>query len=117
MVTKSYKDLIVWQRAIELVMVVYELTKLLPPNEQFGISSQIKRAAVSIPSNIAEGYKRNNRKEYIQFCGIACGSAAEVETQLIIIARLFPDIDTSIAEGLSVELQKMLTVLITRLRS
>jgi len=76
----SYKDLIVWQKSMELCEVAYLVIGKLPKDENFALSSQIRRSVTSIPSNIAEGYGRNNRKEYIQFLGIASGSAAELET-------------------------------------
>jgi len=85
---KSYRDLIVWQRSIELVTEVYVLTSLFPKNEQFGMVSQMRRAAVSIPANIAEGYARKHRKEYVQFVRIAYGSGAELETFFVIIDNL-----------------------------
>ncbi|MBI4033509.1 four helix bundle protein [Candidatus Saccharibacteria bacterium] len=90
MKTNSYKDLLIWQRGIDLVESVYEITAQLPPQEKYGLATQLQRAAVSVPSNIAEGYKRNNLQEYIQFCGIASGSIAELDTQLIIVAKVYP---------------------------
>ena len=84
----SFKDLEVWKRGIDLVEDVYSLTAKFPANEQFGLVSQMRRAAVSIPSNIAEGQGRKNTKEFIQFLYIAKGSLAEIETQLIICERL-----------------------------
>lgn len=84
----SFKDLEVWKRGIDLVEDVYCLTAKFPANEQFGLVSQMRRAAVSIPSNIAEGQGRKNAKEFIQFLYIAKGSLAEIETQLIICERL-----------------------------
>lgn len=84
----SYKDLIVWQKSVELVKEVYSLTSRFPKSELFGIVSQIRRASVSIPSNIAEGYGRRSNKEYLQFFTIAYGSALELETQLIISQEL-----------------------------
>ena len=75
---KSYKELIVWQKSIELVKEVYKATDKLPKAELYALTSQMRRAAVSIPSNIAEGYKRRNRGEYLQFLGIADASAAEL---------------------------------------
>lgn len=84
----SYKDLIVWQKSVELVKEVYLLTSLFPKSELFGIISQIRRASISIPSNIAEGYGRRSNKEYLQFFAIAYGSALELETQLIISQKL-----------------------------
>ncbi len=112
----SFKELIVWQKGIDLVETVYGVSTKLPSHEKFGLSSQITRAAVSIPSNVAEGYRRSNRKEYAHFCAIALGSAAELETQLIIINRVYPEIDIDLAVGLNVEVQKMLTILISKLK-
>jgi len=84
MYLKSYKELIVWQKSIQLVKEVFVLTNIFPKSERYGIVSQIRRAAVSIPSNIAEGYGRKSTKEYLQFYSIAYGSALELETQIII---------------------------------
>ncbi len=84
----SFKDLEVWKQGIDLVTEVYKLTGMFPSHEQFGLVSQMRRAAVSIPSNIAEGQGRKNVKEFIQFLYIAKGSLAELETQLIICERL-----------------------------
>ncbi|MDP1689420.1 MAG: four helix bundle protein [bacterium] len=84
----SYKELIVWQKSIELVVEVYKLTDLYPKGELYGLTSQTCRAAVSIPSNIAEGYTRKHRKEYAQFIRIAFSSGAELETQIIIAKKL-----------------------------
>ncbi len=84
----SYRDLIVWQRAIDLTTNIYRLTSELPRDEQYGISSQMRRAAVSIPSNIAEGSYRGTRKDYRNFVIVAYGSGAELETQLEILKRL-----------------------------
>lgn len=80
--TQSYKDLLVYQKAYELALEVYKITSEFPKEELYGLVSQTRRAAISIPSNIAEGYQRGSRKEYIQFLNIAYGSAAELETQL-----------------------------------
>lgn len=85
---KSYKDLIVWQKAIKLVKEIFLLTDKFPKSELYGIISQIRRAAISIPSNIAEGYGRRSKKEYLQFYSIAYGSALELETQIIISKEL-----------------------------
>ncbi len=76
----SHKDLKVWQKGIELVKVIYDVTISFPNAEQFGLISQIRRCAVSIPSNIAEGYGRNSNKELIHFLNITLGSASELET-------------------------------------
>jgi four helix bundle protein len=110
MALNSFQDLIVWQKARLLVGGVYILCEKLPKDEKFGLSNQAKRSAVSIPSNIAEGYRRNNRKEYVQFLGIALGSAAELETQLILMNDIFKiDINESINQVK--EVQKMLLVM------
>lgn len=84
----GYKDLIVWQKAIKLVLLIYDLTKAFPQNEIYGITSQMRRSSVSIPSNIAEGSKRRTKKDFEHFLSIALGSAAELETQLIISENL-----------------------------
>lgn len=88
MALKSYKDLIVWQKAIELVALIYRRTATFPKDETYGLRQQIRRAAVSIPSNIAEGQCRSTTKDFLNFLAIARGSLGEVETQLIIGSRL-----------------------------
>ncbi len=88
MMLRNYKDLVVWQKAYSLCLDVYKLTKQFPDEEKYGLTSQIKRAAVSIPSNIAEGYGRKTTKEYIQFLYIAYGSLCELETQLMLAKDL-----------------------------
>lgn len=85
---QSYKELIVWQKSIVLVKEIYKITKNFPKSELLTLVNQIRRAAVSISSNIAEGYGRRSHKEYLQFYSIAYGSALEVETQLIISKEL-----------------------------
>ncbi len=85
---EGYKDLIAWQKAMDLVEVIYRVTRQFPIEERFGLTSQIRRAAVSVPSNIAEGYSRPGRNDYIRFLDIARGSANEIETQLLIAERL-----------------------------
>jgi four helix bundle protein len=85
---KTYRDLTVWQKSMDLAVGVYELTKLFPSDERFGLTSQLRRAAASIPANIAEGYARKNRGECIQFLFISMGSLAEVETHLLLSTRL-----------------------------
>ena len=87
--TNTHKDLDVWKLGIELVQEVYEVTKVFPKEEMYGLTSQIRRAAVSIPSNIAEGYARESIKELIRFLYISLGSLSELETQLIISIKLF----------------------------
>ncbi len=88
MKVKSYQDLIAWQKAVALVLGIYELTKRLPARETFGLRAQLERAAVSIPSNIAEGQGRRSTRDFIHFLGNAQGSLFEVETQLIIAQKL-----------------------------
>ena len=85
---RSYRDLLVWQKAVELALLVYRLSEGFPRREIYGLTSQVRRAAVSVPSNIAEGYGRSSRKEYVQFLSIAQGSLKEMETQTIIAQRL-----------------------------
>ena len=85
---KSHKDLLVWQKAVELVVTVYRITSTFPRDELYGLVSQIRRSAVSIPSNIAEGAARQTKREFQQFLHIALGSASELETQFIIAGRL-----------------------------
>lgn len=85
---KTHKDLDAWKNAMDLVEIVYQCTRSFPEQENYGLSSQIKRAAVSIPSNIAEGAARKGDKEFIQFLYVALGSLAEVETQLLLAQRL-----------------------------
>jgi four helix bundle protein len=82
--SRSYRDLDVWKLSIELVKEIYQVTAKFPPTEIYGLTNQLRRAAISIPSNIAEGQGRNSFKEFKQFLAIALGSLAELETQLII---------------------------------
>ena len=86
--TSDYKDLVVWQKGITLVKHIYELTQSFPAEEKYGLASQMRRAAVSIPSNIAEGQARHTTGEFIQFLSHAEGSIAELDTQLIIAVDL-----------------------------
>ena len=85
---KSYRELIAWQKAMDLVVQVYEMSRTFPREEVYGLTSQLRRAAVSIPSNIAEGQGRRSSKEFIRFLGIAYGSLQETETQIILATRL-----------------------------
>jgi len=84
----KYEDLKIWIKAMDLVELVYELMKEMPADEIYGLTSQIKRCSVSIPSNIAEGAGRNYQKEFVRFLSIANGSTTELETQLLLVARL-----------------------------
>ncbi len=106
----TYKDLIVWQKSMELVTTIYKLTENFPRGELYGLVSQMRRSAVSTPSNIAEGRRRSTRKDYRQFLIIAYGSGAELETQIEIAKRLLfgKDLDHSKADGLLDEVMRML---------
>src|SRR5262249_47927994 len=84
----THRDLIAWQEAMALVESVYRDTALFPKEEIFGLVTQIRRCAISVPSNIAEGAARNSSREYVQFLGISCGSLSELETQLELAIRL-----------------------------
>ncbi|MCL5666237.1 MAG: four helix bundle protein [Patescibacteria group bacterium] len=117
MQTKTYKDLIVWQKGMELVKEVYCLAKLMPKMETYILISQMLRAAISIVSNIAEGYKRNHRNEFRQFLGLANGSAGELETQILIAKEEYKQIDFSRAESLVIEVQKILHSMILKMQS
>ncbi len=85
---QSFKDLVVWQRSIELTTDVYRLTSKFPESERFGLTNQMRRASVSIASNVAEGYGRSTKGEYVQFLGHARGSCSELETQIVIAKNL-----------------------------
>lgn len=111
MSSKSYKDLAVWQKSKQLVLIIYQLTNDFPPNEQYGLTSQMRRAAVSIPSNIAEGCHRQHPKDKQQFYVIAYGSAGELDSQLSIAHELFPHHDMQEAQAVIVEVLKMLNAL------
>ena len=84
----NYENLVVWQKAVDLVIEVYRLSKQFPTEERYSLTDQLRRAIVSIPSNIAEGGSRNTKKEFVQFLYVARGSKSEVETQLEIACRL-----------------------------
>ena len=86
--TQSYKDLVVWQKGIELAKRIYALTRRFPNEEKFGLTSQMRRAAISVPSNVAEGQARRTTPEFIQFVSHAEGSAAELDTQIILAIEL-----------------------------
>lgn len=114
---RSYKDLIVWQKAMDLVALVYQATKRFPREETYGLSSQLRRAAVSVPSNIAEGQARQSTAEFRNFLSVARGSLAEVETQLLIAQRLGYLEPVHLEKLLSPhqEVSKMLPALMARL--
>ena len=114
---QTYNDLIVWQRSIQLVKAIYKLTNLFPKSEIFGLSSQMRRAAISIPANIAEGYARKHRAEYLQFLRIAFGSGAELETFIVLTEELnfANNSDTSDVRKYLDETMRMLNKLISSL--
>lgn len=116
---KTYKELIVWKKSMELVGEIYLLTEKFPKIEIYGIISQMRRSAVSIPSNIAEGYGRKSQKEYSQFYSIAYGSALELETQLIISKNLkfTKDQEFTKSEPLLTEVLKMLSSMLYTMRA
>lgn len=111
----NFRELIVWQKSVSFVTEIYKLTEDFPKNEIFGLTSQIRRAAVSVPSNISEGHSRRSSLDYLQFLKISRGSLAELETQLLISKNLryvseenYVNFDEKI-----IELSKMLNALIT----
>jgi four helix bundle protein len=113
----SFRDLLVWQRAIQMTLAIYRLTVGFPKEELYGLTSQIRRAGVSVASNIAEGYGRMSTGEYKQFLGMARGSNSEVQTQLV-IARELGYGNTQVlqeAESLSIEVGKMLLAILRKL--
>jgi four helix bundle protein len=118
MYVKSYKELIVWQKAMSLCEEIYKLTALFPQNEIYGIVLQIKRAAISIASNIAEGYGRSSQKDFNQFLCIAYGSLLELETQLLLSKRLklVKEVEFISSEQLVEEISKMLHSMIIKFR-
>lgn len=112
----GYKNLIVWEKSMNLVLEIYDLIKFLPKEERFNLSSQISRCAISIPSNIAEGYRRFSDKSFKNFLTISFGSGAELETQIEIIKRLklANNYDFNKIDSLLDEIMKMLNVLIKK---
>jgi len=117
MAIQTYQDLTVWQKSMEIAEMVYQTTKKLPKDEIYSLTNQMRRAAVSIPSNIAEGQARHSTKEFIHFLRIAQGSKAELETQLLLCLKIgyLTDTDTEEIVSLLQEIGKMLTVLIAKL--
>jgi len=101
MEVKSYKDLLVWQKAMDLTSLVYRVTAELPPDERFGLISQARRAAVSVPANLAEGHRRSSTKDYLRFVSISAGSLAELETLIELATRLYSIRSTSLEELVS----------------
>ena len=116
---QSFRDLQVWQRAMQLTVAIYRMTQTFPREEVYGLTSQIRRSAVSIPSNIAEGQGKLNTAEFRQFLGVARGSTCELQTQLE-IARALKYGDARLvdeADGLSHEVGKMLFAMLASLKS
>lgn len=114
----NHKELDVWKLSMQFVVDIYEITKSFPQSEQFGLTNQLRRSAVSIPSNIAEGAVREHTKEYKQFLSIARGSAAESETQLL-IAQSLSYIDEEVTElvlGKNKRILMMLTAMVRKMR-
>lgn len=113
----SFQDLIVWQKSMDLVVGVYEVCKQLPESEKFGLTTQLRRASVSVPSNISEGWGRKTLGNYIQFLRIANGSLCETETQLILCQRInfINEVDLKILRNQIREIEKMLKSLISKL--
>jgi four helix bundle protein len=114
---ESYRDLKVWQRAIQMTLAIYRLTTGFPKEEVFGLTSQIRRASVSVASNIAEGYGRASKGEYRQFLAMARGSNLEVQTQLFLATKLGYGNSTQLktTDDLSNEVSKMLNSLLAKL--
>lgn len=116
---RSHRDLIVWQKGMALAVEAYRLAALLPPEERYGVASQITRAAVSVPANIAEGHGRAGTKEYANFLSIARGSLSGLDTLLDLARRVghLSEKDAEVARSLMDETGRMLTTLIQRLRT
>ena len=115
---RSFRDLIAWQKAIDLCQRVYEVSQCFPADERFGLVAQIRRAAVSVPSNIAEGYGRGQKLDYVRFLRVARGSLFEVETQLLLAVRLgFANGDSvGLVSGLVREVDRIRCALIRAVR-
>lgn len=118
-VAKSYKELLVWQKSMDLMIEIYGLVKFLPKYETYGLSDQMRRAAVSIPSNIAEGYGRSSPAELIRFLYFARGSQCELETQLqaCILLKYLNESETQSALSLCEKIGKMLNSFIKKLKT
>jgi four helix bundle protein len=115
---ESFRELKVWQKAVTQSVAIYALTENFPRREVFGLSSQLRRASVSVASNIAEGYGRGTRRDYVHFLSMARGSNCEIETQLVIAKRMHfgMDEDLTQADALTCEVGKMLNALMKSLR-
>lgn len=113
----NYKELIVWQKSMKLTSEVYRIASMISNSEQWGMVMQLKRSAISIPSNIAEGYGRSSQKSFANFLKIARGSLFELETQLLLTVNLgfINESILSVGLGLIIEISKMLTAIISRI--
>ncbi|MDD5507559.1 MAG: four helix bundle protein [Bacteroidales bacterium] len=115
---RTYRDLVVWQKAIELVTLIYKITKPFPEDEKYSLVSQIRRAAVSIPSNIAEGYGRKHTNDCSRYLQISIGSVFELQTQLI-ISKILNYVDNeqyNNIENKTREIERMLSSLISKIK-
>ena len=115
----SYRDLIVWQKAVELVIAMYDLSEKFPSVERFGLTNQMRRAAISIPSNIAEGSRRTSSKDFRHFLVNSFGSGSELETQVIIAKRLYArrNLDFLKVDSLLDEVMRILNKMINNLKN
>jgi four helix bundle protein len=115
---RSYRDLLVWQRGMDLVELIYKFTENLPAREQWGLSSQMRRASISVPANIAEGYGRQSSGNYKQFLSISRGSLLELETHVELCIRLkyLKKTDGELLLNIIIEISKMLTSLISKIK-
>lgn len=114
---RTFRDLLVWQRGMELAEAIYDASRAFPQDERFGLTNQIRRCAVSVPSNIAEGHARQLRADYLRFLRIARGSLAELETQLLLAQRLKHLSQEHHASSLAREVAAMLNALIKALEA
>jgi four helix bundle protein len=116
---RTYRDLIVWQKSINIVTDIYRVTKHFPKQETFGLVLQIRRSSISVPSNIAEGYSRYSNREFTRFLEIAIGSLAEMQTQLLISLNLeyISETDFKTVTENSREIERMLSSLIRKLKA
>lgn len=116
---QSHRDLVVWQKSMDMVVMVYHLAKKFPPHENYGLTSQTTRAAISVPGNIAEGSARGTTRDFLRFLAIAKGSLMETETYLMLSTRLgyTQETDTEPALSLVKEISKMLTAMTNKLVS
>lgn len=116
---RSFRDLVAWQKAVDLCQTVYEVSKRFPADERFGLVAQIRRAAVSVPSNIAEGYGRRSKGDYLRFLNVALGSLCELETQAILAIRLGFATGDDMGPGMDLvrDVDRLLSALIRAIQS